>query len=135
MLDLISSGYPITSLYAGLLGILLLVLSVQVVQARVKHEVSMGDGGVGALLVAQRRQGNFVEYVPYAVILLALLEASGASAGMLHTLGATLVVARILHPIGLATEFAMRAPRFVGTTATMLVLAWLSGALIYSALG
>ena len=134
MMDIMTGGFPITSLYAGLLGFVLLFLSVQVVRSRVQNEVSLGDGGISSLFVAQRRQENFVEYVPYAIVLLALLEASHASSGMLHTLGVTLVIARIAHPIGIATEFAMRAPRLLGTTGTMLAIAWMSGALIYNAL-
>jgi hypothetical protein len=117
-----------------MLGFVLLVLSIRVIRSRVENEVSLGDGGVSSLFVAQRRQGNFVEYVPYAIALLALLEASNASSSMLHTLGATLVIARIAHPFGLATEFAMRAPRFLGTSATLLAIAWMSGALIYNTL-
>ena len=131
MLDLITTGYPITSLYAGLLGLLLVVLSVGVVRARLEHEVSMGDGGVSDLHVAQRRHGNFVEYVPYAIVLLVLLEASNTSAWMLHTLGAALVCARILHPFGLASEFGLRFPRMIGSLVTWIVIAWASCVLIY----
>ncbi len=34
---------PITALYAGILGLILVWLSIRVVQARAKHEVSLGD--------------------------------------------------------------------------------------------
>ncbi len=114
---------PVTSLYAGLLGLLLVVLSIRVVRLRLVHAVSLGDGGHADLLVAQRQQGNFVEYVPFALGLVGLLELSGIAAWSLHALGGTLVGSRLVHPFGLATKFGLRLPRVLGIIATWLVLA------------
>ena len=114
---------PITSLYAAALGLLLLALSLAVVRLRLAHEVSLGDGGIDDLRVADRRQANFVEYVPLALGLIALVELGGASAWIVHALGATLLSARLLHPIGLATAFGLSAARVVGAGATWLVVA------------
>lgn len=52
MPEFITTGYPIISLYAGLLGLVLVALSVGVVRVRLQHEVSIGDGGVSDLHVA-----------------------------------------------------------------------------------
>ena len=113
---------PITSLYAGLLGLVLLWLSIRVVRARVANEVSLGDGGHSELRVAMRGQANFVEYVPMAILLLGLAELNGASTPLLHALGTLLVVARIAHPLGLADAFEMVPARFLGTIITFAVL-------------
>ncbi|NNC55212.1 MAG: hypothetical protein HKO07_05785, partial [Pseudomonadales bacterium] len=53
----------ITLLYAGLLSILLLVLSYRVVQIR-RQGIALGDGGDLTLQRRIRAHGNFTEYVP-----------------------------------------------------------------------
>lgn len=109
--------------YAGLLGLLLLVLSFQVVMLRRRHRVGIGSGQVQALERAVRTQANFTEYVPLAVLLLVLL---GISADLpdwsLHGLAGTLVLGRILHAIGLSRSAGTSLNRVVGTLLTWLVL-------------
>jgi uncharacterized membrane protein YecN with MAPEG domain len=61
-------------LYAGLLALWLVVLSLRVIQARRAARVSLGDGGNRALQRAIRGQANFAEYVPIALLLLLILE-------------------------------------------------------------
>jgi len=61
---------PITALYAGVLGILLVVISARVSVLRGKFKVMFGDGGQDALMRAIRAQGNFTEYVPLALLLI-----------------------------------------------------------------
>lgn len=115
---------PITTLYAGALALVLLVLSVRVIQARGATKVFMGDGGNDLMLRRMRGQANFVEYVPMALILLGLLEYRGAPAWELHALGATLLVARLVH--GYTFAFATNFPpgRFAGAVLTQIVLGW-----------
>jgi uncharacterized membrane protein YecN with MAPEG domain len=113
---------PITALYAGLLGLLLLALAINVVRGRAAFKVDFGDGGNPALLQRQRVHGNAVEYVPIGLVLLLLLELNGASAPVLHALGATLFVARVLHAWGLSTTTGRSPGRLLGTIATWLVL-------------
>ena len=50
----------ITGLYAGLLAILLVVLSFNVIRFRLKHRVGTGHGDVSELDKAIRIHGNFV---------------------------------------------------------------------------
>src|SRR5260221_11648043 len=59
---------PITALYAGVLGILLVVISARISVLRAKFKVMFGDGGQDALMRAIRAQGNFIEYVPLALV-------------------------------------------------------------------
>jgi uncharacterized protein len=113
---------PITALWAGLLGVLLLALSARVIQARVSEKVNIGDGGNALLLQRIRVQGNFAEYVPLILVLMLLLELNGASATLLHTLGSSLFVARLLHAFGLSSSSGPSFGRFVGTIATFVLL-------------
>jgi len=109
---------PITMLYGGALALVLLVLSIRVIQARGQTKVFMGDGGNELMIRRMRGQANFVEYVPMALILMALLEYRGAATWVLHALGATLLVARLLH--GYTFAFASHFPpgRFGGAVLT-----------------
>lgn len=112
----------ITPLYAGLLAIWFLVLSYRVVQQR-SHGVSLGDGGDDGLLRRIRGHGNFTEYVPLILLMLALLELGGGTPGwLLHVLGATLLIARLLHGIALSFTAHWKFGRFWGTLLTFVLL-------------
>lgn len=112
----------ITPLYAGALAILFLALSFRVVQQR-GHGVSLGDGGDQELLRRIRGHGNFAEYVPLILLLLAMLETGGATPPwLLHLLGATLLLARLLHGIALSYTQKWKFGRFWGTALTFLLL-------------
>ena len=126
----------ITPMYAALLGIVLLVLSIRVVAVvRVKGGKLYGDGGDPALVTVVRGQANFTEYVPLIVILIAFAEAGGTSATWLHVLGGGLLVGRILHPIGLTTHEGINAFRFIGTNLTWLALLGAAVCVLLNVLG
>lgn len=112
----------IAPLYAGLLAIWFLVLSYRVVQRR-SHGVSLGDGGDDTLMRRIRGHGNFTEYVPLILLMLALLEIGGATPiWLLHVLGATLLIARVLHGIALSFTTHWKFGRFWGTLLTFVLL-------------
>lgn len=112
-----------TSLYAGLLGCLLLYLSVNVIKRRRSAKVSVGDGGDDALLRAIRSQGNFTEYAPVALILIGLIEINGFPLWMVHGLGVVLVVGRGLHAMGLPLGDKDMRYRVLGMQLTFAVIA------------
>jgi hypothetical protein len=112
----------VTSFYAALLGFVLLWLSIRVIGHRRRARVAIGTGEDQGLLRASRAQGNFVEYVPMALILLALLEISGASALMLHALGAGLLGGRVAHGIGISQQPENLKLRQIGMALTFGVL-------------
>jgi len=113
----------ITPMYAGMLGIILLVLSIRVVAVvRAKGGVGYGDGGNIDFTPVVRGQGNFVEYVPIILILIAFAEAGGTSSGYIHAMGSALVVGRILHPMGLTNVAGVNPLRFIGTNLTWITL-------------
>jgi uncharacterized membrane protein YecN with MAPEG domain len=122
------NALPVTLATAGALGLIYLVLAARVVRGRWKHRVSLGDGGNDAMQRLIRAHANFGEYVPLLLILMALLEASGASRSVLAGAGVALVIGRIAHAIGIETPKAPNPYRFVGGLITfgMLLLgsAW-----------
>ncbi|WP_113906486.1 MAPEG family protein [Aliidiomarina celeris] len=113
---------PVTSLYAALLTLLLLVLSIRIIRIRWQERVGLGIGESKALEVAVRVHGNFVEYVPLALILLALMELANAGAGLLYGLGGLLFVARVCHAIGLTRSIGTSLYRTIGVLGTFAVL-------------
>jgi uncharacterized membrane protein YecN with MAPEG domain len=125
---------PITALYAGLLGLVFIALEVPIGLMRTRTGVSLHDGGNKELSVAIRRHANFVEHVPLALILLGLLEQSGASPGLLHGLGAALLLARMLHPFGLDYDKVRNPLRGIGAFTTMVVTLVASIVLVWGAL-
>lgn len=113
---------PITAIYVALLALVGVALQQLVGRERLRSGISLGAGADEALAVAMRRQANFVEQVPIALVLLLALELNGASPAWLHGLGATLLFARIIHPFGLEMANAQRLPRLVGALATLAVV-------------
>lgn len=114
--------FPITSLYAGIAALLLVVLSLRVIRARYATRIEIGDGGDPGLIRRIRAQANFVEYVPVALIVIALAEANGAERWLLHALGAGLIVGRVAHGIGFVATAGPGAGRAIGMLLTYLVL-------------
>lgn len=121
-----------TALVASLLALMFVGLSFWVVLTRVSRNTLFGTGDA----VLQKRtsiQSNFAEYVPYALVLIALLEALGAAHGFVLGLLVVLVVARLLHPFGIYAAPGtpqMFACRGGGTAGTLLVIAVAAVALI-----
>lgn len=120
----------ITPLYAGLLAIVYLALSYRVVQQR-GHGVSLGDGGDQVLLRRIRGHGNFAEYVPIILLMIGLLELGHFPAWVIHALGLTLLVARLLHGYALSFSESFKFGRYWGTALTFGLLFVCGGLCIY----
>jgi uncharacterized protein len=99
-----------------------------------KLGVSLGDGGKPQLIRAMRGQANFVEYVPYAFLVMMATATAGTPGFVLHIFGVFLTLGRLLH----AWHFTRGKPqpwmRGVGTGLTMLTLIFGSVGLIGHAL-
>lgn len=93
---------PITAFYASLLAFLFLFLSARVVAFRRQARVEIGDGEDRQLLRRVRVHANFAEYVPIALILMALAESMTSPRPLLHIAGLLLVVGRVMHAYGLS---------------------------------
>lgn len=117
-----------TALAAGLLALLYAGLSLWVMSGRVSDSVLIG-GGDAHLQRRIRAHGNFAEYVPLILLLIALLEAGGAHHRPVDILLMGLVVARVLHPIGLFAppnsprQFACRGGGIITTLIVMIAAA------------
>lgn len=125
----------ITALYAGLLTVIVIVLGAMVGVHRARTGISILHGDDMVLAAKIRRHANFVESVPLALLLMALIELNGADAMLLHGLGMALIIARIAHPIGLDPERAANPLRGLGAALTTLVLAIAAGVAVYQYLG
>lgn len=113
----------ITTLYAGLLAILYLFLSAYVIRGRYKYQVGLGEGGNPALARRVRIHGNFVEYVPLALLLLYMVDYAQYSPFIVHMLGMMLVIGRVLHAWGLSTSETVSFGRFAGMVLTLVMIA------------
>ena len=123
----------ITLLYAGLLSLWLLVLSVRVIAIR-SQGISLGDGGYPILLRRIRAHGNFAEYVPMILVMIGFLEISHFSALWIHLLGGTLVLSRLLHGYALPFNESFKFGRIGGTALTLTLLGVCGFLCIYQAL-
>ncbi len=124
----------ITAAHAALLALMYLGLSIWVIAGRATYTVNHGDGGNPAMLRRMRAHANFAEYVPFTLLLLALLEAHGFPQTPIRALLGTLIVARLMHLVGMreevfsARQFALRGVGIIlnlgviGTTAVLLML-------------
>jgi uncharacterized membrane protein YecN with MAPEG domain len=119
----------VTAVYAAILGLIYFALSVWVVMGRAKLRIVNGDGGNTQLHRRIRAHANFAEYVPLILILAALIEGGGGAKAGIHLLLAPLVIARLMHPIGMVAaensprQFMFRAPGALITWITLLAAA------------
>lgn len=110
-----------TALYAGLLALVGLLLWLRVSGTRMKLGIATLDGGNPEMADVIRRHANFVEHVPFALLLIGVVEVNGASPVFIHVLGGALTVARICHPFGLRHDRMTHPLRAVGAFGTFLV--------------
>jgi hypothetical protein len=112
----------VTTLYAGILGLIGIGLAIACGRIRGKSHISIGDGGNLEMMTAMRRQANFIEVVPLALILIGLLEMNGVGSGAIHGLGAGLVVVRLCHAFGFRADGRFAPLRAIGAGGSTLIL-------------
>ncbi len=91
----------VTSIVASVLSIIFIRLSFAVIRLRRANRVGLGSGGNEELERAIRAQGNFAEYVPFGLILIACLELNGAAWWLALIPGVALVIGRLIHAKGI----------------------------------
>jgi len=111
----------VTPLYAGLLTLWFVVLSVRVVNLR-RAGIIFGDNGDHGVIRIVRAQANFAEYVPFTLLLMGLAESMAPPRIIMHLVGITLVAGRLLHAYGLSQTPHILRYRVWGTTLTFLAL-------------
>ena len=118
-----------TSIIAAILTIIFVKLSFAVIGLRRKNKVSLGSGGYDDLERAIRAQGNFAEYVPIGLILIACLELNGAPSWLVILPGIALIIGRLIHAKGInepPPNFSSRVLGMKFTFGTLITLAILN---------
>ena len=110
---------PTTLATAGATAIIALWLAMRTGKARRAAKISIGDGGDPALICRMRAQANFVEYAPFILILIALIEFTTGPSTWLWVVSIAFLIARIAHPLGMD---GLKGARAFGTAITFLLL-------------
>lgn len=120
---------PITAITAAICAIMLLITAIDTVRQRMRAKAAFGNHGDAKLISASRSHGNLAEHAPLAIILIGLLEQSGASHWPLTGVATLFLAARALHIVGLYAPMSTTPPlpRSIGVMATWLSLAILIG--------
>ena len=119
---------PITLTIAAAAALINLWLGARVSQLRFRHKVSIGEGGNPQVATRMRAHGNFVEYTPFFLILLALVELSQGSKTWLWGVAIVFILARLAHPFGMDRQ----APNKLRVIGMLLTWAVLLGLAIYA---
>ncbi|MGH1427584.1 MAG: MAPEG family protein [Arenicella sp.] len=122
----------ITPLYAALFGFMYVFLSIRVIKNRRALSVAIGDGNNNALSRVVRAHGNFSEYVPFTLILLFLFEIQTQSSLLVHLLGISLLIGRLIHAYGLSQVNENIRLRVMGMVSTFMVIIVLCSAILFS---
>lgn len=122
----------ILSLYAALLALLFVALSIRTLRLRRRLRIGLGDAGNEQMLRAMRVHSNFAEYVPLSLFLIYLAEAQGAHALFIHILGLCLLSGRLSHAYGVSQANENYTFRVVGMTMTFTTLISASAYLLFS---
>jgi uncharacterized protein len=130
---------PVTAVFAAVTGLLLLVLSFQVVRFRLKYRKDLGVTDDRDFQAAVRAHANLVEYAPLGLLMLGLAELNGVSSSLIYWTGMALVVGRVLHAWGMINgQGGPHKARMVGillTWLSILVAAFLLLANVYQVYG
>lgn len=112
----------ITTIIASVLTIIFIRLSFAVIHLRRKNQVGLGSGGHEDLERAIRAQGNFSEYVPLGLILIACLELNGAPWWLVAAPGLSLIIGRLIHAKGINIPPPDFSKRVLGMKFTFVTL-------------
>ncbi len=109
----------ITPVYAALLALFFVFLSIRVALQRGAAKVALGDGGDRALLRRIRTHGNFSEYVPITLMLMLLAELQQAPGWLINLIGVLLIGGRLLHAYAVSREPEPLSLRAAGMMLTL----------------
>ena len=122
------SNFPLpwTGVYAALLSLMQIVLAVRVIRQRFRSQTDIHDPPTAETARVIGAHTNFTEYVPIALILLALAELMPRGPFLVHLMGGSLLLARLAHAYSMYTNYL--PARAAGVLGTFCVIA--TGALI-----
>lgn len=116
----------ITAIYAGILALIIVALGINVTVHRVKLRVALGDGGNPQMLRMIRLHANAIEYVPLALLLMAIYEINGGWHAALHVIGIALLAARLAQSWDMWSREKAGPGRIAGQSLTWVSLAALA---------
>lgn len=111
----------------------MLALKLNVGRVRAGEKVAFGDGANEAMQRAIRVQGNAVEDVPIVMLGLIGLGLMEAPSLLIHAIGASFLLGRILHAAGLGRSAGVTMGRFAGTLLSLVAMIVTAGACIWFA--
>lgn len=124
---------PMSAIFASVIALLALFLAYRVSTFRLKYKQGMGHNEDRDFESAMRAHGNLMEYAPLALILMAIGELNGVSAGHVYWVGMTFVVGRLLHAWGMAKGHGgPHRARLVGILLTWLAILAMALLLIWN---
>jgi uncharacterized protein len=109
-------AFAAVGLYAAANTFILFWLAYATSRLRSRHKVSIGDGNVPSLLRVMRGHANAIENMPMMFVLLMIGALMGAPAIVLHALGLTFTIGRVLHAWHFTHEDAPGWQRAAGFT-------------------
>jgi len=112
----------VTPVYAAILAVLFILLSVRAIGLRRQLKVAVGDGGNEKLTRALRAQANFAEYVPFSLMLIAFLETRIGPVWLVHALCGSLLVGRFIHAAGISRSPEKFSYRVCGMSLTLMAI-------------
>ena len=121
---------PISLTAAAAAAFINLWLGIRIGQVRTSEKVSIGDGGNEKVIRRMRAQANFVEFTPFVLVLIALIELATGTSTWLWAVMAVFMVARIVHALGMD---GMAKGRPIGIMLTLLIMTGLAGYAVYIA--
>ena len=119
----ISPDISVTLIFAAIFGFMHVVFTLRVGNYRFKSKISLGDGGDRELLKRVRAQGNFIENVPIALLLILLNDLDGAEDSTLMLMGSILLISRLTHYLTIVTvklPWILRPLSMLGTLGTII---------------
>ncbi|HEA3198665.1 TPA: MAPEG family protein [Aeromonas veronii] len=112
----------ILPVYAALLALLFVLLSIRTIRTRHSRKVALGHGDDPAMLRAMRVHANFAEYVPLALLLIYFVETGNQTPWLIHLLGSALLLGRLCHAFGMSRTPENFRYRVVGMGLTFTVI-------------
>ena len=112
----------VTPFYAALLALMFFLLSVRTVRLRRELRIAIGDAGNQQMLRAMRVHANFVEYTPFSLLLIFMVELQGAYFLLVHALCICLLFGRVSHAYGVSETQENYRYRILGMTMTFTAL-------------
>jgi uncharacterized membrane protein YecN with MAPEG domain len=112
---------PVSLSFAAALALFNLFLAYRIVKVRMHGKVLIGHGENPLLETRMRAQANFIEYSPFVLALVFLIELAGGRPAYLEGIAVLYLLGRAAHAFGLDAR-TPNAGRGIGILVTWLVM-------------